>query len=127
MLLDTHIFLWLQTMPERLGAHLGTIENGDIELFVSAATSWEIAIKYELGRLKLPEPPAVYVPDRIRAIGARSVTIEHGHALDVAELPPIHRDPFDRMLVAQAAALGIPLMTADPVVASYAGDSVLIR
>lgn len=127
MLLDTHIFLWLQTTPERLGAHLGLIENGDTELFVSAATSWEIAIKYGLGRLPLPEPPAVYVPDRIQAIGARAVTIEHAHALAVGELPPIHRDPFDRMLVAQAAALGVPLMTADPVVASYPGESVLVR
>ena len=127
MLLDTHVFLWLQTTPERLGAHLGLIENGDTELLVSAATSWEIAIKYGLGRLPLPEPPAVYVPDRISAIGARSVAIEHGHALAVAELPPIHRDPFDRMLVAQAAALGVPLMTADPVVARYPGDSVLVR
>ena len=126
MLLDTHVFLWLQTTPERLGVHLGLIENGDTELFVSAATSWEIAIKYGLGRLPLPEPPAMYVPDRIRAIGARSVTIEHTHALAVAELPPIHRDPFDRMLVAQAAALGVQLMTADPVVASYPGDSVLV-
>lgn len=126
LLLDTHVFLWLQTEPERLGAHLETIADESTQLFVSAATSWEIAIKYALGRLPLPEPPARYVPDRIAAIGAAAIDIEHAHALAVADLPLIHRDPFDRLLVAQAIALGVPIVTADPMVARYPVSSLKV-
>ena len=126
MLLDTHIFLWLQTEPERLGHHLATIEDERTQLFVSAASSWEIAIKYAIGRLALPDPPADYVPERIRAIGARPIEVEHSHALAVVDLPPLHRDPFDRLLVAQAAALGVPLITADRAVDDYPIDTVLV-
>ena len=127
MLLDTHIFLWLQTSPERLGEHLAMVEDVDTELFVSAATSWEIAIKYALGRLTLPSSPTTYVPERILAIGARPVAIEHEQALAVADLPPIHRDPFDRLLVAHAIHLDVPLMTADPLVARYPIRTLLVR
>jgi PIN domain nuclease of toxin-antitoxin system len=119
ILLDTHIFLWLQTEPERLGEHLEVVQDRRTELIVSAASSWEIAIKNGLGRLPLPEPPERYVPDRIRAIGARALAIEHTHALAVAALQPMHRDPFDRLLVAQANLLKVPILTADPDVAQY--------
>jgi PIN domain nuclease of toxin-antitoxin system len=125
LLLDTHVFLWLQTEPERLGTHLSIVEDQRTELLVSAASSWEIAIKYGLGRLPLPEPPERYVPDRLRAIGAQPVAIEHTHALAVAALPPLHRDPFDRLLVAQAAALGLTIVTADPVLAQYEVTALL--
>lgn len=126
MLLDTHIFLWLQTAPERLGEHLAIVEDEDTALFVSAATSWEIAIKYALGRLPLPTSPTSYVPERIDAIGARRVAIEHAHALAVADLPPLHRDPVDRLLVAQAIALDVPLLTADPQIAAYPVRTLLV-
>jgi len=119
ILLDTHIFLWLQTEPERLGEHLAVAQHRRTELIVSAASSWEIAIKNGLGRLPLPEPPERYVPERIRAIGARALAIEHTHALAVAALQPMHRDPFDRLLVAQANLLKVPILTADPDVAQY--------
>lgn len=119
ILLDTHIFLWLQTEPERLGEHLAVAQHSRTELIVSAASSWEIAIKNGLGRLPLPEPPERYVPERIRAIGARALAIEHTHALAVAALQPMHRDPFDRLLVAQANLLKVPILTADPDVAQY--------
>ena len=126
LLLDTHVFLWLQTTPERLGRRLALVEDEDNELLFSAASSWEIAIKHALARLVLPAPPERYVPDRIRAIGAQPIAIEHGHALAVSSLPPLHRDPFDRLLVAQATALGAPIITADPAVAQYEVETLLV-
>jgi PIN domain nuclease of toxin-antitoxin system len=126
LLLDTHVFLWLLTEPERLGDHLALVEDRRTELLVSAASSWEIAIKHELGKLPLPEPPERYVPDRIRAIRAQPLAIEHSHALAVASLPPLHRDPFDRLLIAQAGALGVAILTADPAVAQYPAQTLLV-
>jgi PIN domain nuclease of toxin-antitoxin system len=119
VLLDTHVFLWLHTEPERLGERLGVVEDPRTELLVSAASSWEIAIKYAAGRLPLPEPPERYVPSRILALGARGLPVEHSHALAVAGLPALHRDPFDRLLVAQSANLDVPILTADPAIAEY--------
>jgi PIN domain nuclease of toxin-antitoxin system len=119
LILDTHVFLWLHTEPQRLGKHLALVEDANTELLLSAASSWEIAIKHALGRLSLPEPPERYVPERMRAIGALALPIEHSHALAVWSLPQLHRDPFDRLLVAQAQALDVPILTADPAVARY--------
>jgi PIN domain nuclease of toxin-antitoxin system len=127
LLLDTHIFLWLHNEPERLGEHLHLVEDRRTELLVSAVVSWEIAIKYRLGRLPLPEPPARYVPERLRLLEAQALPIEHTHALAVAELPPLHRDPFDRLLVAQAGLLDVPILTADPAVAQYAIRTLIAR
>jgi PIN domain nuclease of toxin-antitoxin system len=119
VLLDTHVFLWLLSEPERLGKHLSLLEDRRNTPIVSAACSWEIAIKHGLGRLPLPEPPERYVPKCLRLIGAEALAIEHGHALAVAALPPLHRDPFDRILVAQAGLLDMPILTADPQVVQY--------
>ena len=127
VLLDTRIFLWLQSEPERLGEHLSLVEDSRTELIVSAVSSWEIAIKNGLGRLPLPEPAARYVPERIRVIGAQTLAIEHTHALAVAGLPPLHRDPFDRLLVAQAGLLDLSILTADPEVAQYRAGTLLTR
>jgi PIN domain nuclease of toxin-antitoxin system len=126
LLLDTHVFLWLQTDPERLGEQLALVRDERNQLLLSAVSSWEIAIKYELGKLPLPEPVDRYVPDRMRLIGALAVAIEHPHALAVATLPPLHRDPFDRLLVAQATLLGLTIMTADPAVAQYPISTVVV-
>lgn len=119
LLLDTHVFLWLQTEPERLGEQLGLVQDQRTSLVVSAASSWEIAIKYELGKLALPEPPERYVPQRIRVIGAEAAAVEHPHALAVANLPTLHRDAFDRLLVAQAILLDLTIITADPAITQY--------
>jgi PIN domain nuclease of toxin-antitoxin system len=126
ILLDTHIFLWLHTAPERLGESLQVAEDPANELVVSAASAWEIAIKYRLGRLALPEPPERYVPDRLREIDGTALAIEHTHALAVAALPPLHRDPFDRLLIAQAGRLGIPILTADRAIVAYDVETVLV-
>lgn len=127
VLLDTHVFLWLLTEPERLGEHLRVVEDRRNALLVSAVSSWEIAIKHALGRLPLPEPPERYVPERLRAIGAEALAIEHTHALAVAALPPLHGDPFDRLLVAQAGLLAVPIVTADPAVAQYPVETLLVN
>jgi PIN domain nuclease of toxin-antitoxin system len=111
--------LWLNASPERLGAALAEIEDSRNRLVVSAATSWEIAIKHARGRLPLPDPPERYVPDLIRRIGAEALPVEHAHALGVASLPPLHRDPFDRLLVAQARSIDATLVTADQRLAEY--------
>jgi PIN domain nuclease of toxin-antitoxin system len=126
LLLDTHVFLWLQTARERLGEHLSLVEDPHNERLLSAASSWEIAIKHRLGRLPLPEPPQRYVPSRMRAIGAQGLAIEHRHALAVAELEPLHKDPFDRLLIAQAQALDATILTADAAVAQYPVHTLLV-
>lgn len=126
LLLDTHVFLWIQTAPERLKGQLALIEDERNELVVSAASSWEIAIKHQLGRLSLPEEPARYVPSRIQVIGAEPLPVEHSHALAVADLLALHGDPFDRLLVAQAQLEDLTILTADESVANYPVEAVLI-
>ena len=126
LLLDTHVFIWLQTEPERLGHRVGFLEDLDNDLLVSAVVTWEIAIKHGAGRLDLPDPPQIYIPQRMRYIRATSLPIEQRHTLAVASLPPIHGDPFDRMLVAQAQVLGVPILTADSTIAAYPVETLLV-
>lgn len=119
-LLDTHVWLWLLAEPQRLREDvLDLLADVDNVILLSAASGWEIAIKYRLNRLPLPEPPSTYVPDRMRRAGTTPLAVEHDHVLRVAELPDHHRDPFDRLLVAQAQALGVPLVTADRQLSAY--------
>lgn len=105
--------------PERLGDMRAVLEDGERTLVLSAASSWEIAIKYQLGRLELPQPPERFVPDRLRSTGVTPIAIEHTHVLGAGRLPAHHRDPFDRVLVAQARHLGVPIVTADPLIRAY--------
>ena len=108
------------TAPERIRGHAtGVIGDAGSQLLLSAASSWEIAIKYAIGRLPLPEEPDVYVPARMRASGVMSLQISHTHALRVAALPRHHDDPFDRLLVAQAQLEGLTVITADPAFDRY--------
>lgn len=110
----------MQASPERLSSEaLRLIEDPGNELLLSAASSWEIAIKYALGKLPLPEPPATYVPSRMLSSGTVSLPVEHSHALHVADLPDHHRDPFDRLLVSQALLDGLVILTADPQLEPY--------
>jgi PIN domain nuclease of toxin-antitoxin system len=115
LLLDTHIWLWWFLEPNRLSSQaVRLMEDTDTTLFLSAASSWEIAIKYALKKLRLPEPPGRYIPTRLERGAVTPLPIEHAHALRVAELPHHHRDPFDRLLIAQAQLEGATLATADP-------------
>ena len=119
-LLDTHVWLWLQTEPERVRQEvLERLRDPAQVLLLSAASSWEIALKHRLGKLPLPDAPDRYVPDRMRRSGTTGLAVEHAHALAVAALPDHHRDPFDRLLIAQARHLGVPLVSADPMLAPY--------
>jgi PIN domain nuclease of toxin-antitoxin system len=120
LLLDTQCWLWMQASPEKLTdeARELLVDPANI-LLLSAASSWEIAIKYALGKLPLPAPPASYVPDRLRRSGVTPLGVSHVHALAVAELPVHHRDPFDRLLVAQACLDDLTLLTADRTLGAY--------
>jgi PIN domain nuclease of toxin-antitoxin system len=120
ILLDTHVWLWTLVSPERIPQEsLDLLSNPDNELYLSAASTWEIAIKYCLGKLPLPEPPALFVPSRLSRDGVISLPVEHAHTLAVAELPPHHNDPFDRLLVAQARIERMSLASVDAVLKKY--------
>lgn len=126
LLLDTNAFLWLQTTPERLKPHLDIIGDLDNERLISTVCAWEITIKYALKQLPLPQHPRTYVPDSIRAIDGTSLVIEQRHALEVADLPHLHRDPFDRLLVAQARLEGLTIVTADAKIQQYPVETLAV-
>lgn len=120
LLLDTQCWLWWHGSPERLNqAAQKAIENPRNQLFFSAASSWEIAIKFGLGKLRLPRPPSQYVPERLLRGQTRPLAVEHSHALEVASLPSHHKDPFDRLLIAQARIEKLRVLTADPSFSIY--------
>ena len=125
-LLDTQVWLWLQTRPEQVPEEARSqLADGTAQLLLSAVSSWEIAIKHALGKLPLPETPRTYVPSRMQHDGVDALPVTHIHALHVAMLPRHHRDPFDRMLVAQAQLENLTLVTADPQIGRY--DVALLR
>lgn len=122
---DTHVWLWMQADPDRIEASTRTLlEDRANELFLSAASAWEIAIKYAIDKLPLPAEPTEYVPDRMRRSGTTPLAVEPAHALRVASLPFHHKDPFDRLLVAQSQILDIPIVTVDDVLDEYDVDIV---
>src|SRR5438876_4945276 len=89
--------------PERLSsAARSLVQASEHEMYLSAASAWEITIKYSKGKLGLPDPPARYVPTRLKSLRILSLPINQDHALHVSTLPSHHRDPFDRLLIAQA-------------------------
>jgi PIN domain nuclease of toxin-antitoxin system len=88
-------------------------------LYLSVASVWEAVIKYDLGKLPLPGSPADYLPQQRDAHGIASLPIDEGAMSHLAGLPPLHRDPFDRLLVAQALQQGLTIATVDPDVAAY--------
>jgi PIN domain nuclease of toxin-antitoxin system len=120
VLLDTHVFLWWVLEDPRLSpVAQETITDPDVDVLVSPVSAWEIAIKAADGRLDLPEPPLTYVPSRMAANAFHELPIKVGHCLRTAELPGIHRDAFDRILVAQAQIEGMPIVTNDPAITGY--------
>ena len=125
-LLDTSGFLLMAAAPDQLSREAtAVIENEGVELWLSAASAWEIAIKASVGKLDLPDPPARFVPERMDSMYVDPLPVAHVHALTVVSLPMHHRDPFDRLLIAQARVERVPIVSADPVFARY--DVELIR
>jgi PIN domain nuclease of toxin-antitoxin system len=119
-LIDTQCFLWGTTAPERLRHEaVDLIESTENVVVFSAVSALEIAIKFSNGRLQLPEPPESYVPSRVSTLSLVTLPVFLGHALQMALLPHHHRDPFDRLLIAQSQIERVPLMTADATLAKY--------
>jgi PIN domain nuclease of toxin-antitoxin system len=126
-LLDTHIWLWLLEQPSRVHAPvLAQLESAE-ELVLSAASVWEMAIKERLGKLRIAGGVRALCVEARKALSAIDLPVTSEHALGSGELPMLHRDPFDRILIAQARASSLPLVTADEQIRAYGGDIVWAR
>lgn len=120
ILLDTHIFLWAITDDARLTkAQRAAFLDGDNELYLSLASVWEMLIKVGIGKLPLPQPAAPYIHKQADKNRILSLGIHAAHLAELEKLPPLHRDPFDRMLVAQARAEKMPILSGDPKLKKY--------
>ena len=120
VLLDTHTFLWWIADSPRLSARAReVIRDSNNELVFSAASGWEIAIKAQLGRLQLPDNLEQFIVEQLSLNTILVLPIQLRHALHVYTLPQHHRDPFDRMLVAQSQVENLPVLTTDPQIAQY--------
>jgi PIN domain nuclease of toxin-antitoxin system len=121
LLLDTHLLLWAAGAPRRLSKQARTlIDNPDNEVLFSAASLWEVAIKRGLGREDF-KVDARLLRRGLLDNGYSELPIISDHVVATESLPPIHKDPFDRVLVAQATVEGVTLLTIDPLVAQYPG------
>ena len=119
-LLDTHAFLWMVTDDERLSRRARkVIADGNNELFLSAAGAWELVLKAQAGKLELDGGAAVFLREELPRNAISLLPIGLPHVLRLAELPPLHRDPFDRLLIAQAQVEGLPVLTADRAIKKY--------
>lgn len=119
LLLDTCTFLWLaggQSLSPAAGAVVRDPAN---DVYLSAVSTWEIVSKHRAGRLPLPEPPDRLIPTERRLRGVAALAFDEESALFASRLPPLHRDPFDRMLIAQAIASSLVIVTPDPAIAQY--------
>ena len=123
ILLDTHILLWMSAAPKRLGNNAKSIlQNRENQLYFSAASSWEISIKAGLDKLPLPEPPDEYISSRMKSLKILPLDVKHNHTFEIYNLPLYHRDPFDRILIAQAKLENLYLMSADKLFKPYEID-----
>lgn len=119
LLLDTCTFLWLAGGQPLSAGAAGAVRQPGHDVFLSAVSVWEITTKHKAGRLRLPEPPDRLIPTERRLRGVQALPFDEESALQVSRLPALHRDPFDRMLISQAIALGLAIVTPDPLIAQY--------
>lgn len=127
-LLDTAVFLWNTGKTKNLGPTVRELlASSESPVFVSAVTSWEIAIKSASGKLRLPEPVREFVRKRLAMTGFLSLPITHEHGITAAELPQHHRDPFGRILVAQAQTEDMVLITSDRMILKYSVETLAAR
>jgi len=120
VLLDTHAFLWAVTGDRRLSSPARTlIEDGENQVFLSAVSMWEIVLKARAGKLHVEGSVAKVLEEQMRQARISPLAIYPAHVLRVAALPPIHKDPFDRLLIAQAQSENLALVTRDPEIRRY--------
>jgi PIN domain nuclease of toxin-antitoxin system len=123
LLLDTHVFLWMHADPERLSKRArALLVHEDTDLALSCVVPWELGIKVAQGKLRLPETVEEYCRSRAHDARLRLLEIRFAHVYEAARLPLHHRDPFDRMLIAQARTDGLTVLTADPAFRAYDVD-----
>jgi len=119
LLLDTCTFLWLAGGQPLSPAASAAIRDPSNAVFLSAVSVWEIVVKHRAGRLPLPEPPDRLIPTERHLRGVQALSFDEEAALQAIRLPALHRDPFDRMLIAQAIAQSMTLVTPDPLITQY--------
>lgn len=119
-LLDTHTFLWMAAEPEMLSANvLEIIAKGSNMLFMSAASGWKIALLQQLSIIELPDDPQRFVPEAMQAFSIQPLPIGFQTAISAAMLPLIHRDPFDRIIIAEASRQNMTILTKDKMFNRY--------
>jgi PIN domain nuclease of toxin-antitoxin system len=123
-LLDTHAFLWAISGSERMSLRAAQVFTGPSDLWLSIASIWEILIKAQVGKLPLPEPAGPYILKKLAENKIETLSVSLDHVLKIETLPTHHRDPFDRMLIAQSLEEKLPLITADPMFRRYAVDII---
>jgi len=120
ILLDTHIFLWFISGDTQLSTNVrDAIRDPDNEVYLSAVSVWEAIVKYQLGKLPLPEHPETYLPKQRDLHQIASLALDESSVVQLTKLPPLHRDPFDRMLICQALQNGLTIATVDSAVRAY--------
>lgn len=120
LLLDTCTFIWLVAAPDQLSERAArTVDDASTELWLSDASVWEICLKWEAGKLQLPAPPRNWIEEQSLRWGVAWLAVERTHHYRATELPRHHRDPFDRLLVAQAIERGLTIATPDAHVQKY--------
>jgi len=120
LLLDTHIFLWFISGDKRLPEGVrDIIRDLDNEVYLSVVSLWEAIVKYRLGRLPLPQPPDTYLPIQRQKHQIASLSLDEASVSQLADLPQIHSDPFDRMLICQALEHGLTVVTVDATICAY--------
>jgi PIN domain nuclease of toxin-antitoxin system len=125
VLLDTHIFLWLIQDDKRLSdEHRQLIQNPNNEKFLSVVSIWECVIKHQIGKLEFPSPPAIYLPLERRKHLIKALTVDENTIARLTKLPLLHRDPFDRLIMAHALHYDLIIATVDTNIRSYSVETI---
>jgi len=120
ILIDTHVFLWMISAPNKLSDRAkDIIESTNNEVFLSVVSGWEITTKAKINKLKLPEKPEIYIPEQIQKNFIEILPIEMKHVLNIYNLPGIHKDHFDRLLISQSQLEDLPILTNDEKISRY--------
>jgi len=125
ILLDTHFFLWFISGDPQLSTDVRDgIRDPDNDVYLSSVSIWEAVVKYQLGKLPLPEPPETYLPKQRDLHQIASLSLDESSVVKLAQLPPLHRDPFDRMLICQALHNNLTIATVDTAICAYSVNTI---